>query len=62
MPVVCKILGRAPLARLCGIGKDSHPSVVPANLAYVNNVLIFGVDGEEAKVRDVLRNPREAVM
>jgi len=57
-----RFLAAPRVARLCTIGKDGYPHVVPIYFTRVGDDIIFGTDRDEAKVRNALRNPRVAVV
>jgi nitroimidazol reductase NimA-like FMN-containing flavoprotein (pyridoxamine 5'-phosphate oxidase superfamily) len=61
-PSLRRFLATPRLARLCTIGPDGYPHVVPIYLARAGDALIFGTDHHEAKVRKALRNPRSAIV
>jgi hypothetical protein len=50
------------VARLCTIGKDGYPHVVPIYFAREGDELIFGSDDGEAKVWNAARNRKAAVV
>ena len=57
-----RFLASHRLARLCTIGKDGYPHVIPINFARVGDDIIFGTDRDEAKVRNAVRNPKAAIV
>ncbi|MCJ7823628.1 MAG: pyridoxamine 5'-phosphate oxidase family protein [Anaerolineales bacterium] len=59
---VRRFLASPRLARLCTIGKDGYPHVVPIYFARVGDDIIFGTDRDEAKVRNALRNSKSAIV
>lgn len=50
------------IARLCTLGRDGYPHVVPIFFMRQGDDLLFGSDRDEAKVRNALRNPKAAVV
>jgi len=61
-PTVRRFLSSPRLARLCTVGADGYPHVVPIYFARVGDEIIFGTDPDETKVRKALRNPKAAVV
>lgn len=61
-PSLRRFLARPRLARLCTVGPNGYPHVVPIYFARDGDALIFGTDHHEAKVRNALRNPKSAVV
>jgi predicted pyridoxine 5'-phosphate oxidase superfamily flavin-nucleotide-binding protein len=59
---VRRFLEAPRVARLCTIGKDGYPHVVPIYFAREGDELIFGSDDGEAKVRNASRTRRAAVV
>jgi len=55
-------LGKPRLARLCTIARNGYPHIVPIYFLRRGDDLLFGTDRGEAKVRNVLANPRAAVV
>jgi hypothetical protein len=61
-PAVRELLAAPRIARLCTVGKDGYPHIVPMHFACVEEELIFGTDRDEAKVRNAQRNPKAAAV
>lgn len=61
-PTLRRFLSSPRLARLCTVGADGYPHVIPIYFARVGDEIIFGTDPDETKVRNALRNPKSAVV
>jgi nitroimidazol reductase NimA-like FMN-containing flavoprotein (pyridoxamine 5'-phosphate oxidase superfamily) len=61
-PTVRRFLAKARLARVCTIGLDGYPHVVPMFFARQGDEIFLGTDRDEAKVRNALRNPKAAIV
>ena len=59
---VRRFLAAPRIARLCTLGRDGYPHVVPIYFMRQGDDIVFGSDRHEAKVRNALRNPRAAVV
>lgn len=59
---VRSFLNAPRIARLCTVGPDGYPHVVPIYFIRDGDEIIFGSDNGEQKVRNALRNPKGAVV
>jgi PPOX class probable F420-dependent enzyme len=59
---VRSFLAAPRVARLCTLGRDGYPHVVPIYFMLHGDDLVFGSDRDEAKVRNALKDPRAAVV
>jgi len=57
-----KFLEKPRIARLATIGADGYPHIVPIYFMLDGDDLIFGSDRDNRKVRNVLSNPKGAVV
>jgi predicted pyridoxine 5'-phosphate oxidase superfamily flavin-nucleotide-binding protein len=61
-PSVRRFLAAPRIARLCTLGRDGYPHVVPIYFMRQGDDIVFGSDRYEAKVRNASNNPRAAVV
>jgi PPOX class probable F420-dependent enzyme len=61
-PTVRRFLGKPRLARLCTVGPDGYPHIVPMYFMRQGDDIVFGSDRDERKVRNALANPKAAVV
>lgn len=59
---VRRFLAEPRIARLCTLGRDGYPHVVPIYFMRQGDEILFGSDRDETKVRNALREPRAAVV
>jgi PPOX class probable F420-dependent enzyme len=59
---VRSFLNAPRIARLCTVGRDGYPHVVPIYFMRDGDEIVFGSDNGEQKVRNALRNQRGAVV
>ena len=59
---VRRFLQKARVARLATVGVDGYPYVVPIWFRRDGDAIIFGSDRDNRKVRNILANPKGAVV
>lgn len=59
---VRKSLQKPRVARLATVGSDGYPHIVPIYFMFDGGDFIFGSDRDNRKVRNVLSNPKGAVV
>ncbi len=61
-PTLCRFLGKPRVARVCTLGADGYPHVVPMYFMLQGDDIIFGSDRDERKVRNALAYPKGAAV
>lgn len=61
-PTVRRFLSKPRVARVCTLGADGYPHVVPMYFMLQGDDIIFGSDRDERKVRNALAYPKGAVV
>lgn len=61
-PTLRRFLGKPRVARVCTLGADGYPHVVPMYFMLQGDDIIFGSDQDERKVRNALAYPKGAVV
>lgn len=59
---VRKFLGKPRVARLATVGLDGYPHIVPIWFRRDGDDIVFGSDRDNRKVRNILANPKGAVV
>lgn len=59
---VRRFLSAPRIARLCTVGPDGYPHIVPIYFVRIGDEILFGSDDGEQKVRNAIRNRKGAVV